>query len=223
MCGRYGLSIDDAKKVYERFEIENKLYELKPRYNIAPAQMNPVVTTNSPNHIRLMFWGLIPHWAKDRKFAYKTINARSEGIDEKPTYKKPFQLQRCLIPASGFYEWTKMKPATPYYFELKDISLFAFAGLYDVWKDPVDNQDVYSYTIITTQANDVVSPVHHRMPVILQKEDEDFWLNPDVVEPERLLPLLKPYPSERMISHPVSTRMNNPMIDDESLINEIDQ
>lgn len=223
MCGRYGLSIDDAKKVYERFDVENKVYEIKPRYNIAPAQMNPVITSNSPNHIRYMFWGLIPHWAQDKKFAYKTINARCEGIDTKPTYKKPFQLQRCLIPATGFYEWTKTKPAVPYYFELKNQALFAFAGLYDTWKDPADGQELYSYTIITTRPNDVVARVHHRMPVILKKEDEDFWLNPDVVEPERLLPLLKPYPGEEMASHQVSTNVNKPFYDDSSLIEAISE
>lgn len=223
MCGRYGLSIDDAKKVYERFDVENKLYEIKPRYNIAPAQMNPVITSNSPNHIRYMFWGLIPFWAKDKKFAYKTINARSEDIDQKPSYKKPFQLQRCLVPATGFYEWTKTKPAVPYYFELKNQALFAFAGLYDVWKNPKDGQELYSYTIITTRPNDVVAKVHHRMPVILKKEDEDFWLNPDVVESERLLPLLKPYPGEDMTMHQVSTNVNKPFYDDRSLIEAVSE
>lgn len=121
--------------------------------------------------------------------------------------------------ASGFYEWDKStKSSIPYYFQLKDESLFAFAGLYDVWKDPKDGQEIHSYTIITTEPNDVVSPVHQRMPVILSKEDEDFWLDPDVIEPERLLPLLRPYPRDQMKATRVSTAVNNPRLDSEELI-----
>lgn len=218
MCGRYGFSIKDAKEVYKRFQIENEVPNLKSHYNIAPGTMQPTITRHSPNSIQFMFWGLIPHWAKDASMSYKTINARAEGIENKPTFRKPFRFQRCLVPASGFYEWTKTKPAIPYYFQLKDESLFAFAGLYDVWKDPKDGQEIYSYTIITTEPNDVVRPIHHRMPVILSKEDEDFWLDPDVIEPERLLPLLRPYPNQEMTLHSVSTAVNNPRLDSEELI-----
>lgn len=209
MCGRYGFTIKNAQEVYNRFEVENKLDTLKSDENIPPGTLQPVISRNSPNKISLMFWGLIPHWAHDMSQSFNTINARAEGIENKPAYKKPFRFQRCLIPATGFYEWDKStKPSTPYYFELKDKSLFAMAGLYDIWKDPKAGKELYSFTIITTTPNDVVSPVHHRMPVILSKEDEDFWLNPDVVEPERLLPLLRPYPSEEMIAHNVSKPKN---------------
>lgn len=219
MCGRYGFSIKNAKEVYKRFEIENEVPNLKSHYNIAPGTMQPTITRHSPNSIQFMFWGLIPHWAQDNSMSYKTINARAEGIESKPSYKKPLRFQRCLIPASGFYEWDKStKPSIPYYFQLKDESLFAFAGLYDVWKDPLDGQEIYSYTIITTVPNDVVAPVHQRMPVILSKDDEDFWLNPDVIEPERLLPLLRPYPSDQMKATRVSSAVNNPRIDTADLI-----
>lgn len=219
MCGRYGFSIKDARKVYERFEIENQAVELKPHYNIAPGTMQPVVSRHSPNFLQFMFWGLIPNWAQDTSMNYKTVNARAEGIENKPAYRKPFRFQRCLVPATGFYEWDKkQKPSIPHYFQLKDESLFAFAGLYDKWKDPKDGKEIYSFTIITTEPNDVVSPIHHRMPVILQKEDEDFWLDPDVIEPERLLPLLKPYPSKEMKIDRVSTAVNNPKLDSEELI-----
>ena len=219
MCGRYGFSIKNAREVYDRFEIKNQSVDLKPHYNIAPGTMQPIVTKHSPNSLQFMFWGLIPHWAKDTTMSYKTINARAEGIESKPTYKKPFRFQRCLIPATGFYEWDKStKPSTPYYFHLKDEALFAFAGLYDLWKDPKDGKEIYSYTIITTVPNDVVAPIHNRMPVILQKEDEEFWLDPDVIEPERLLPLLHPYPSQEMTHHSVSTAVNKPRIDSEELI-----
>ncbi len=218
MCGRYGFSVKNAKEVYERFDVENQLPDLKSHYNIAPGTMQPVITRHSPNSIQRMFWGLIPRWAQDTSISYKTINARAEGIENKPTYRKPFRFQRCLIPATGFYEWTKTKPAVPYYFQLKDESLFAFAGLYDTWKDPADGKEIYSYTIITTEPNDVVSLIHHRMPLILKREDEDFWLDPDVIEPERLLPLLKPYPNAEMKVDRVSTYVNNPKFDSEDLI-----
>lgn len=218
MCGRYGFSVQNAKEVYKRFQVGNEVIDLHSRFNIAPGQMNPVIVRHSPNSMQYMFWSLIPHWAKDDMIARHTSNARAEGIENKPTFKKPIRFQRCLIPASGFYEWTKTKPAIPYYFQMKDESLFAFAGLYDVWKDPKDGQEIYSYTIITTEPNGVVSPIHHRMPVILKKEDEDFWLDPDVIEPERLLPLLRPYPSDQMKVDRVSTAVNNPRLDSEELI-----
>ncbi len=122
MCGRYGFSVKDAQEVYERFNVVNTLPDFHPRYNIAPGQLNPVILRHSPKRIERMFWGLIPHWAKDESLKYKTINARAEGIAEKPVYKKPFRLQRCLVPATGFYEWDKAhKPSTPYYFETSSL------------------------------------------------------------------------------------------------------
>jgi putative SOS response-associated peptidase YedK len=166
-----------------------------------------------------MLWRLIPYWAPDDSFKFKTINARVEGIEGKPVYRKPFRTQRCLVPATGFYEWDKsVKPTQPWYFKLKHEELFAFAGLYDRWQDPKTRTEVLSYTIITIQANGVVGKIHHRMPVILQKEDEDAWLNPDIVEPELLLPLLKQYPDKEMEAYPVSTAVNRPTIDTAELI-----
>jgi putative SOS response-associated peptidase YedK len=171
-----------------------------------------------------MVWGLIPHWAKDDKFKFQTINARVEGMESKPVYRKPFRMQRCLVPATGFYEWDKTQtPSQPYYFTLKSGEMFAFAGLYDVWTDPKTNKEIQSYTIITTAANGVVGKIHHRMPVILLREDEDEWLNPDIIEPERLLPLLKPYPDTEMIAYPVSTAVNRPNMDSAELIKPLDR
>jgi putative SOS response-associated peptidase YedK len=202
MCGRYGFSVKNAKDVYERFDTYNELPDLQPRYNIAPGQQNPVITKHSPNQISRMVWGLIPFWTKDNKFQFNTINARAEGIETKPVYKKPFRQQRCLVPATGFYEPDKLHYAKPpfpwYYFQLKDGALFGFAGLYDIWKDPKTGEEIKSYTIITTQPNELVGTVHNRMPVILHKDDEEAWLNPDITEPEHLLPLLKPYSAEHM-------------------------
>ncbi len=224
MCGRYGLVVKEARELRDRFGTINTLKDLSPRYNIAPGQMNPVVTRHSPNQIGLMFWGLIPAWAKDDSFKFKTINARAEGIENKPAYRKPFRMQRCLVPATGFYEWDKkQKPSQPYYFRLKNEGMFAFAGLYDVWVNPKDGHEVTSYTIITTQANGVVGQVHPRMPVILRRDAEDAWLNPDTTEPDILLPLLSPYPDAEMVSYGVSTAVNVPGRDDERLIRSIDK
>lgn len=219
MCGRYGFSVTDIKQVYKRFEVVNELTDFKPRYNIALGQMNPVITKQSPNKIQRMFWRLIPSWAKDKSISFHTINARAEDIDKKPTFKKPLRCQRCLIPATGFYEWKKtVSPSIPYYFQLKDKLPFAFAGVYDIWKGPDFGQELYSYTIITTAANKIVALIHPRMPVILQKEDEEQWLNPDIDKPEKLLPLLQPYPADNMASYMVSRNVNNISLDNEELI-----
>jgi putative SOS response-associated peptidase YedK len=213
MCGRYGFSVKNAKAVHERFDTVNELTDFKPRWNITPGQENPVITRHSPNSISRMVWGLIPSWVPDDRFKFKTINARVEGIESKRVYGKPFRTQRCLVPATGFFEWDKaVKPSQPYYFKLKHEAMFAFAGLYDVWQDPKTGKEVQSYTIITTEANRVVGKIHHRMPAILQRKDEEAWLNPDIVETERLLTLLKQYPDTEMEVYPVSpaVNMNNP-------------
>jgi putative SOS response-associated peptidase YedK len=223
MCGRYSLAVADAKVVYERFMLSNRNFDFQPRYNIAPGQMNPVVVSQSPNALQPMLWGLIPHWAKDESRKFKTINARVEGIDKKATYRDPFKHHRCLVPATGFYEWDKStKPSTPYYFRLKDEDLFAFAGLYDVWRDPQTHKELYSYTIITCPANGVVGKIHTRMPVILHKEDEAAWLNLDIVEPEHLYPLLSPFEESAMEDYRVSHEVNTMRNDNGELIKPVD-
>jgi len=222
MCGAYGFSVKDAREVYDRFEVVNTLEEFKPRWNVRPGQMNPVITSRSPNQISRMFWGLIPHWAKDKSFAYKTINARAETVATLATYKEPFRHKRCIVPATGFYEPDKIhftKPPFPWhYFQLKDQKVFGIAGLYDVWKDRETGKEIYTYTIITTEPNAVVGEFHDRMPVILQKEDEETWLNPDISEPAQLQPLLKSYPDEKMETWPVGEEARNPRNDYPELI-----
>jgi putative SOS response-associated peptidase YedK len=217
MCGAYGFSVKDAKEVYDRFEVVNTLEDLKPRWNVRPGQMNPVITSHSQNRISRMFWGLIPHWAKDKSFAYKTINARAETVATLATYKEPFRHKRCIVPATGFYEPDKIhftKPPFPWhYFQLKDQKVFGIAGLYDVWKDRETGKEIHTYTIITTEPNSVVGEFHGRMPVILQKEDEETWLNPDISEPAQLLPLLQSYPPEKMETWPVGEAARNPRND----------
>ncbi len=222
MCGRYGFSVDDAQKVYDRFEIETANFELKPRYNIAPGQVNPVIISHSPNELTGMFWGLIPSWAKDINYKYKTINARAESIDEKPTFKKPLQFQRCLVPATGFYEWDgSTSPKTPYYVKLKNEEMFSFAGIYDIWRDNKTGEEVYSYSIITTNANELMRPIHNRMPVILKKEDEEAWLNNDETEPERIKEFLYQYPSDEIEAYRVSTEVNIVKNDSKELLEPI--
>jgi putative SOS response-associated peptidase YedK len=222
MCGRYGFSIRDAKEVYERFNTWNELADLTARYNIAPGQMNPVITSHSPHEISRMFWGLIPHWAKDEKVKFSTINARAENVAQSPAYREPFRHKRCIVPATGFYEPDKInhpKPPHPWhYFQLKDQKIFGFAGLYDIWKDQQTGKEIRSYTIMTTTPNAIVGHYHDRMPVILEQEDEETWLNPDIVEPERVLPLLKSYPAERMEEWPVGGAARNPRNDSPDLI-----
>ena len=225
MCGAYGFSVNDAKEVYDRFEVMNTLEDLKARWNVRPGQMNPVITSHSPNQISRMFWGLIPHWAKDKSFAYKTINARADTVASLPTYKQPFRHKRCIVPATGFYEPDKIHFAkSPYpwhYFQLKDQKVFGFAGLYDVWKDKETGKEMHTYTIITTQPNAVVGEWHDRMPVILQKEDEDTWLNPDISDPAQLLPLLKSYQADKMETWPVGDAARNVRNDYPELIKPI--
>jgi putative SOS response-associated peptidase YedK len=225
MCGAYGFSVKDAKEVYNRFDIVNTLDDFKPRFNVRPGQMNPVIISHSPNQITRMFWGLIPNWAKEDSYKYKTINAKAETVAKLPTFREPFRHKRCLVPATGFYEPDKkhyLKPPFPWhYFQLKDQPLFAFAGLYDIWTDKQTEKEISSYTIITTSPNAIVAKYHERMPVILEKEDEETWLNPDIAESKQLLPLLKPYPADKMEEWHVGDAARNPRNDYPELIKPV--
>lgn len=223
MCGRYGFSVKDAKEVYKRFEIVNELPDLRSRFNIAPGQMNPVITSHSPNQIQYMFWGLIPHFAHDENYKYTTINAKAETVDKLPSFREPLRDKRCLIPATGFYEPDKrFTPTVWHYFQLKSQAMFAFAGIYDIWEDKKTGKKIYSYTIITTVPNEIVGKVHHRMPVMLQKEDEAEWLNPDIIESEHLLPLLKSYPADEMEEWQVSNAAKNVRNEGSELIKPVE-
>jgi len=218
MCGRYSIEIT-TPQLQERFDIAGDIPELSARYNVAPTQQMPVVVHHSPNSVELMRWGLILFWAKDARVGAKMINARAETVAEKPAYRKALSTHRCLVPASGFYEWQRSDRGAkaPYWIFCTDAPLFAFAGLHAAWKSPEDEW-IHSYTIITTEANDMVAPIHNRMPVILDREDETLWLDPDQTEAERLLPLLRPYPAAKMAAHAVSRRVNNPAFDTADLI-----
>jgi len=218
MCGRYALVVVGDGSLQRRFSLEELLDTPASRYNVAPTQTLPVIVRQSPNHMEMMRWGLIPSWAKDANIGSRMINARAETVAEKPAYRGPLRSQRCLVPASGFYEWKRDGTSKqPYFIHVKDEPLVAFAGLYDRWRDP-NGQTVHSYTIITTTANAVAAPVHDRMPVILQREDEETWLDPDVTEPGHLLSLLRPYPSHEMEAYPVSSAVNSPRNDTPNLL-----
>jgi putative SOS response-associated peptidase YedK len=208
MCGRYSETkpISEIQKVYP-FKLDKSF---EPSYNLAPTQPGLVITADAPDLIRVMNFGLVPFWAKDKKVGFSMINARSESLLEKTAFK-PLLLQnkRCLVLADGFYEWEKVgKEKLPYRFVLPDREVFAFAGLWSRWKDPETKEPYESFTIITTAPNDLVKPIHDRMPVILSKDDERAWLSSDIPA-DQLLTLLDAYPDEEMNKFRVSKEVNN--------------
>ena len=216
MCGRYTLVEVDG--LQRRFALEETLPEATARYNIAPTQTMPVIVRHSPNHAEWMRWGLVPFWAKEPGIGSRMINARAETVAEKPAFRRAFRARRCLVPASGFYEWQRgARGKTPYYIHLPDMPLFAFAGLHETWRGP-DGAELRTYTIITTAANDLMAPLHDRMPAILAPDDEETWLDPDATEPEQLLPLLRPYPAKEMAAYPVAPAVNSPRNDTATLL-----
>ncbi|HEX9441523.1 MAG TPA: SOS response-associated peptidase [Roseiflexaceae bacterium] len=219
MCGRYGFV--PGKNFDERFQVEHHQETLLPSYNVAPGATMPVVLRNSPNRVELMKWGLIPFWAKDPKNSYKTINARAETVATSPVFREALKRRRCLVPASGFYEWQQTERGKlPYFIHLKDIELFAFAGLYDVWQDAEGNE-LRTYTIITTTPNDLVQPIHNRMPVILHPDDEAMWIDPKMNDTAALRALLQPFPNALMEAYPVSRAVNTAAIDTPALIEPV--
>jgi putative SOS response-associated peptidase YedK len=217
MCGRYDLF--DTGKLPQRFKTINTITDLKPSYNITPGQKLPVITNQAK--IEILQWGLIPYWASDPKIGYNLINARAETVAIKPGFRKAFRFQRCLVPANGFYEWEKIPEGkVPYHIELSGKPLFAFAGLFDIWKDQ-QGKEIKTYTIITTEPNAVVAPIHNRMPVVLTPEHEADWLSTQITEPEKLMGFLKPYQEKDMIAYRVSYSVNNPENNNETLISKI--
>ena len=217
MCGRYTRK-EQIETLLELLKAVIRC-DLTPRYNIAPSQMVACVRQAPENGHRecvLMKWGLIPSWAKDPSIGNKMINARADTVAEKPSFRKAFKHQRCLVIADGFYEWKREGTAKqPYYIRFKDSRPFVFAGLWESWKDKhqEDAPKIDSCTIITTDANELLESIHHRMPVILDLKDSEVWLDPAMKDPAVLTPLLKPYSSEEMEAFPISTRVNNPRVD----------
>jgi putative SOS response-associated peptidase YedK len=214
MCGRFTLAVEDAELQVEFPEMELPA-QFAARYNIAPSQPVLAIPNDGRNKADFFVWGLIPSWAKDPSIGTRLINARAETLAEKPSFRGSYKHKRCLIPADGFYEWqsTSGKQAkVPHYIQMKDRKPFAFAGLWSEWRGP-DGSELRSCTIITTQPNELMAPIHSRMPAILRAEDRMKWLEPVAGTPEELAQLLQPYPSELMRAFRVSTLVNSPAAD----------
>ena len=221
MCGRFVLSDPDAE-LAEQFNLP-EIPDMAPRYNIAPTQpvaamrVAPAAGSQGGAGVRelvLLHWGLIPFWAKEPGIGARMINARSETVAEKPAFRAAFKRRRCLVVADGFYEWRKQKgPSQPFFIHLRDGRPFAFAGLWEHWEG-AEGSVVESCTLLTTSPNELISPVHNRMPVILHPADYDLWLDTGIQEAGRLKPLLVPFPSAEMEAYPVSRWVNKPQNDD---------
>jgi len=216
MCGRFTLSVE-LETFINVFKINIPADKYGPRYNISPGQSIRVVLMEAGERgTKLFHWGLIPNWAKDKSFSYKMINARAETVGEKPAFKGAFRRRRCLIPASGFYEWKKEgRVKQPMLITLPGVKIFALAGIWEHWLAP-DGSMVYSCSIITTEANRHLEGIHNRMPVILAgEEDYEPWLSLD--DPLFLQHFLRPYEGDMSV-YPVTTRVNSPQDDDPGLI-----
>jgi putative SOS response-associated peptidase YedK len=214
MCGRFALKTS-AKELQRYYHTKNAM-EYHARYNIAPSL--PVLTIhNAPDKIRIMDimrWGLVPSWAKDISIGNRMINARSETLEEKPSFRNAFKRRRCIIPASGFYEW-HAKTRDPYYFSSAE-GVLSLAGIWEHWQS-ADGSELYSCAILTTSANRLLQPVHERMPVILKPDGIDLWLSP--AEDTKLLkPLLQPYDDNMLRAWPISKQVNNPSNDTSKLV-----
>lgn len=219
MCGRYTLKTL-PEVLQEQFQLA-EAPAMKPRFNIAPSQLVACVRMKPETRRRegvLLRWGLVPSWARDPAMGMKLINARAETVAEKPAFRKPFRHQRCLVLADGFYEWQRLgRIKQPYYIRMADERPFAFAGLWDHWAGK-DGAAIESCALLTTDANEVMAPIHDRMPVILRRSDYEQWLDPEIQNADVLKPLLRSYPPEEMIAIPISTKVNNPRNDDASCI-----
>lgn len=213
MCGRYTLQ-HSSVAISHRFALGQIHFDWTPRYNIAPSQLIPVIwNQDGLRHIASHRWGLVPFWAKDPSTGSQSINARAETLQDRASFRQPFQRRRCLIPADAFYEWTgPVRSRQPVCIRRLDAELFAFAGLWDEWRPP-DGPPLRTAAIVTVPPNSLLSSIHNRMPAILRPEHEAAWLAPDAAAGD-LISCLQPYPSEWMEWFPVSRRVNSPAHDD---------
>lgn len=220
MCGRF-TQRKPAERVKREFQLE-EVPSIEARYNIAPTQdILAIRRRDNSNEAVMLKWGLIPSWAKDATIGAKLINARSETVEEKPSFREAFKKRCCIIPVDGFYEWQRTGGRKqPYYFRFKDDRLFGFAGLWEKWGTP-EGEILETCSILTTEANEVLKPVHDRMPVILHPEAYDLWLDEDVRKQELCKELLCPYPASEMTANPVSVAVNSPRNQGEQLVQPI--
>lgn len=219
MCGRFTLTVDPAElqDTFANFIFPSKF---APRFNVAPSQPVLAIPNDGANTADFFVWGLIPMWAKDPSIGSRLINARGETVAEKASFRGSFKYKRCLILADGFYEWKTnpgKKTKIPYFIHMQDRKPFAFAGLWDSWES-ADGSSIKTCTIITTEPNDLMATIHNRMPVILHPRDYTNWLEASPQTPEKLIPLIKPFPPDTMSAYPVSTLVNKPGNDSPELV-----
>lgn len=209
VCGRF-VRCSTFKEIAHYFDIEQPSFEFEPSYNVAPSQDIIIINNQGVKQIVKCHWGFVPPWAKDLSDGYKMINARSETVDTKPSFKAAFRKQRCLVIANGFYEWQKEKNGKiPVHITLKSGKHFGFAGLYTVCKPP-EGEKICTCTILTTESNDLIAPMHDRMTVITPREKEDLRLDPVLNDIDKLKDFLTSVPSEEMVIMKVSDRVNSP-------------
>jgi putative SOS response-associated peptidase YedK len=222
MCGRFTLTIDPAH-LQEAFPWAVIPNDLNPRFNITPSQPIAVIPNTGDNAVSMYKWGLIPSWSKDPTIGDRMINARAESLAEKPSFRNAYRRRRCLILADGFYEWKQIsgtRTKQPFYIRLKNKQPFAFAGLWELWNSP-DGSEIRSCTIITTQPNTLLEPIHNRMPVILPADAYTRWITPEDCSAIQLNGLLVSYPADEMVAFPVSKMVNSPQYDTPELIKPI--
>lgn len=221
MCGRFSQT-QSPEAIARAFQLE-VTPDWQPGYNLAPTQPIPAILNQGKGSRQFypLRWGLIPSWAKDTTIGHRLINARAETVAEKPAFRAAFRQRRCLVVADGFYEWQGQNgKKQPFYIRRADHGLFAFAGLWERWQGP-DGQTIDSCTLLTTTPNEVMEPIHDRMPVILQPGTYDRWLDPTLQKPEALLPLLIPDAEADLIAYPVSARVNSPKNNDPTCIQPV--
>lgn len=208
MCGRFSL-FSHIELLREYLGIESEDIDIIPRYNINPDDQIAVIIENNGKRLTQMQWGIIPFWSKKPKMEYSTINARAETLDARPTFRHSFKTKRCIIPVDGFYEWKGPRGIkTPYYFHSKNNEPLAFAGLFDIWRS--EEQTIHSTAIVTSCANDLVIPIHDRMPVILNKNEQSIWLDTSTEDLDLVRAIMKPYRGKDLESYVVSTYVNDP-------------
>jgi putative SOS response-associated peptidase YedK len=225
MCGRYSLAWD-THEIERHFGVVASMPPLQGRYNIAPSQPALIVHDDRDRDrrrtARYVQWGLVPFWAKDPAIGNRMINARGETIATKPAYKAAAKYRRCLVPASGFFEWAKVSGGKqPHYFRYEEARPLAMAGLYEHWQDD-NGTEIETCTIITTQANRLLADIHDRMPVLIQPNDYARWLDTTTEKPDAVADLIRPADAAMMVGYPVSRRVNSPANDDASLIETIE-
>ncbi|MBS1252919.1 MAG: putative SOS response-associated peptidase YedK [Anaerolineales bacterium] len=221
MCGRFTL-VTSIEDIAAQFSVTNISVEHQPRYNIAPTQEVLVLVKNGDRRLDQFRWGLVPHWSKGPNTRYSMINARAETVAEKPSYRTPFAKRRCLVLADGFYEWQKRgDEKAPMYIRLESGRPFGLAGLWDLWTPPEGGEPLKSCTIVTTTPNELLKPIHNRMPVILPDGAIEAWLDIDGANKDELLSLLGPYPDAELEAYAVSRYVNSPANDSPKCIQPV--